>query len=191
MKIHHTKHHQTYISNLNNALTALATATSSSDIVTHLYLQAAISFNAGGHINHTLFWENLTPATSPSAQPSAAPKLMAAINSRWGSIESFQEKFTAALLGIKGSGWGWLTQDVGSGDLEIVTTKDQEFVAAGKKPILGVDFWEHAYYLQYLNNKALYATEIWKVVNWAKIEARFVGGVENIYGDLKGLRSGL
>ncbi|KAI0998381.1 hypothetical protein K3495_g9816 [Podosphaera aphanis] len=191
MTIHHTKHHQTYITNLNNALVSLTTALNTSNVVQQLYLQAAISFNAGGHINHSLFWENLAPASSPSAQSSMAPQLTAAINNRWGSISRFQESFNAVLLGIKGSGWGWLVQDLESGALEIITTKDQEIVPTGKKPLLGVDFWEHAYYLQYLNNKGAYAAQIWSVINWAQVEARFVGSVESVYGNLKGLRSEL
>jgi Fe-Mn family superoxide dismutase len=133
----------------------------------------------------------LTPASSPSANPSAAPKLGAALTMRFGSIEKFQEKFTAVLLGLKGSGWGWLVQDTETGDLEIITSKDQDIVPAGKKPLLGVDFWEHAYYLQYLNDKAGYAKQIWKIVNWKTIENRFEGGVDQVWGSLKGLRSSI
>jgi Fe-Mn family superoxide dismutase len=191
MTLHHTKHHQTYINNLNNALTTQASATDKDDIVTQLHLQSAINFSAGGHINHTLFWENLSPASSPSAQVGAAPKLAAAIASRWGSLEKFQEKFNAVLLGLKGSGWGWLVQDVESGNLEIVTTKDQDIVPAGKKPLLGIDMWEHAYYLQYLSDKGSYAKKIWSVVNWKTVENRFVAGTEAVFGSLAGLRSNM
>ncbi len=191
MKIHHTKHHQTYVNNLNVSVATLATVTSKNDIVAQLHLQAAINFNAGGHINHSLFWENLVPASSPSASPSSAPKLSAALAARYGSVEKFQDKFNAVLLGLKGSGWGWLVQDTESGILDIITSKDQDIVPAGKKPLLGVDFWEHAYYLQYLNDKASYAKGIWKVVNWKKVEERFEGGVESVFGDLAGLRSNI
>jgi len=191
MTLHHTKHHQTYINNLNAALASQATATSKNNIVAQLHLQNALNFNAGGHINHTLFWENLVPASSPNAQPSAAPKLTAALASRWGSLEKFQEKFNATLLGLKGSGWGWLVQDIESGNLELTTSKDQDIVPAGKKPILGVDFWEHAYYLQYLNDKASYAKNIWKVVNWQVLEERYVSGIEGVFGPLAGLRSSI
>ena len=160
MTIHHTKHHQTYINTLNNALASQAMATDKNDIVSQIHLQNTINFSAGGHINHTLFWENLVPASSPSAQTHVASKLMAAISARWGSLEKFQDKFNAVLLGLKGSGWGWLVQDTESGNLEIVTTKDQDIVPAGKKPLLGIDMWEHAYYLQYLNDKGSYAKKI-------------------------------
>lgn len=191
MTLHHTKHHQTYVTNLNAALTAQATASSKGDIVSQLHLQAAINFAAGGHINHSLFWENLTPASSASAHPSAAPKLTAALTARWGSIEKFQEKFNAVLLGLKGSGWGWLVQDTESGILEITTSKDQDIVPAGKKPILGIDMWEHAYYLQYLNDKGSYTKGIWNVVNWKVIEERFAGSADVVFGSLAGLRSSI
>lgn len=191
MTLHHTKHHQTYINNLNNALTSQAAATDKSDIVSQIHLQSAINFSAGGHINHTLFWENLVPASSPSAQSDVAPKLMAALSSRWGSLEKFQEKFNAVLLALKGSGWGWLVQDTESGNLEIVMTKDQDIVPAGKKPLLGIDMWEHAYYLQYLNDKGTYAKKIWNVINWKTVEGRFVGGSDAVFGSLAGLRSNM
>jgi Fe-Mn family superoxide dismutase len=191
MTLHHTKHHQTYVNNLNATLTSQATASTKNDIVGQLYLQNAINFNAGGHINHTLFWENLVPASSPSAQPNSAPKLGAALSSRYGSVEKFQEKFNTVLLGLKGSGWGWLVQDTDSGNLEIITSKDQDIVPTGKKPLLGIDMWEHAYYLQYLNDKGSYAKGIWKVVNWKKIEERFESSIEGVFGILAGLRSNI
>lgn len=191
MKLHHTKHHNTYVTNLNNALQAQINAISSNDIVGQLYNQRIINFHAGGHINHTLFWTNLAPASSSSAKTSSAPKLTAAINARWGSIDSFKEKFNAVLLGIQGSGWGWLVQDVESGGLEIVTTRDQDIVPKGKKPVFGVDFWEHAYYIDYLNDKASYAKAIWNVINWQEAERRFTGGTEDVFGLLNDLKAAL
>merc|ERR1712225_197142 len=167
MTLHHTKHHQTYINVLNATLASQATASNKSDIVTQI------------------------PSSSPSAQPSAAPKLSAALTSRFGSVEKFQEKFNAVLLGLKGSGWGWLVQDVETGGLEIITSKDQDIVPAGKKPLLGIDMWEHAYYLQYLNDKGSYAKGIWKVVNWKKLEERFEGSFDAVFGQLAGLRSSI
>ncbi|CAL3964612.1 unnamed protein product [Diplocarpon coronariae] len=104
---------------------------------------------------------------------------------------AYDEKFTGVLLGLKGSGWGWLVQDVETGALEITTSRDQDIVPAGKKPLLGVDMWEHAYYLQYLNDKAGYAKGVWAVINWAKLEQRFEGGVEAVFGPLAGLRSSI
>ncbi|KAF2140935.1 uncharacterized protein K452DRAFT_229478 [Aplosporella prunicola CBS 121167] len=178
MELHHSKHHQTYVTNLNAALDKYSTATSSNDIPTQISLQAALHFNGGGHINHSLFWQNLTPESSAGAKSSAAPKLIEKINATWGSEKAFKEKFNAALLGIQGSGWGWLVKVEGEKEdrLIIQTTKDQDpVVDPGHVPIFGVDMWEHAYYLQYLNGKAAYVDNIWKVINWQTAEERFLG----------------
>lgn len=181
MELHHSKHHQTYITNLNAALDAYGAAASGGDIPTQIALQQALRFHGGGHINHSLFWENLAPANSTDAKFAAAPTLGAGIVETWGSEEAFREKFAAALLGIQGSGWGWLVKvdDAGAGKagrLAIVTTKDQDpVVGPGEVPIFGVDMWEHAYYLQYLNGKAAYVQNIWTVINWKTAEERFLG----------------
>lgn len=147
MELHHSKHHQTYVTNLNKAVQSYAAAVQANDIPGQIALQSAIKFNGGGHINHSLFWENLSPESSSDAKPEAAPKLMAEINKTWGSVQRFKEVFSAALLSIQGSGWGWLVNEEGTG-LRIVTTKDQDPVVGGETPIFGVDMWEHAYYLQ-------------------------------------------
>lgn len=151
MELHHSKHHQTYITNLNAALKAQQSALHAADIPTHISLQQAIKFNGGGHINHALFWENLTPAKSPGADPKSAPKLMQKIKETWGSDAKFREDFKATALGIQGSGWVWLIKNqLGQEQrLAIVTTKDQDpVVGKGEVPVFGVDMWEHAYYLQ-------------------------------------------
>ncbi|ELR08039.1 hypothetical protein VC83_02616 [Pseudogymnoascus destructans] len=189
MTIHHSKHHQTYVNNLNIALLSQATAVSTNSLAHQINLQTAIRFNAGGHINHALFWGNLTSAaeTAPSPTSSVAPRLVAALESQWGSVQVFKEKFEAALLAIQGSGWGWLVQDVDTQRLEITTSKDQDIVPKGKKPLLGIDMWEHAYYLQYLNNKKDYAAGIWNVINWTVVEKRLSTDVDvvfNIVGTL-------
>ena len=147
MELHHSKHHQAYVTNLNKAVQSYAAAVQAQHVPDQIALQAAIRFNGGGHINHSLFWENLAPATGPDANPTAAPDLVAAINATWGSLERFRGAFSAALLGIQGSGWGWLVRE-GEKTLRIVTTKDQDPVVGGEVPIIGVDMWEHAYYLQ-------------------------------------------
>lgn len=151
MELHHGKHHQTYITNLNAALKSQAEAVHTLDIAGQVQLQQGIRFNAGGHINHSLFWQNLCPANSPEAKSSAAPKLVKQIKAIWGDEDKFREAFKAALLGIQGSGWGWLVK-VETGNeqrLSIVTTKDQDpVVGKDEVPVLGVDMWEHAYYLQ-------------------------------------------
>jgi len=183
MELHHSKHHQAYVTNLNNALQAHVTAVTSNDIAGQIALQQTIKFNGGGHINHSLFWQNLAPATSDDAKPEAAPSLVAEIEKTWGSFDGFKKAFSAALLGIQGSGWGWLVKDGSS--LRIVTTKDQDPPVGGEKPVFGVDMWEHAYYLQYLNGKAAYVENIWNIINWKTAEERFQGTREDAFKVLK------
>jgi Fe-Mn family superoxide dismutase len=184
MELHHSKHHQAYVTNLNKALGSYADALASSDVPAQIALQAAIKFNGGGHINHSLFWQNLSPAASPDASPDAAPALAAALVDTWGSLDAFKAAMAASLLSIQGSGWGWLVKD-DHGALRIVTTKDQDPVAPSEVPILGVDMWEHAYYLQYLNGKAAYVDNIWSVINWKTAEARFQGNRDDAFAVLK------
>ncbi|RPB28351.1 hypothetical protein L211DRAFT_860070 [Terfezia boudieri ATCC MYA-4762] len=173
MELHHTRHHQAYVDNLNAALQGHATAFQKADVKKQIELQQVIKFNGGGHINHSLFWANLSPAGTPAASPSAAPQLRDAIEERWGSYDTFKEKFSKALLGIQGSGWGWLVKDKNKGILSIETTKDQDPVIGDRIPIIGVDMWEHAYYIQYLNDKASYVEGVWNIINWETAETRF------------------
>ncbi|CBF88789.1 hypothetical protein AN0785.2 [Aspergillus nidulans FGSC A4] len=176
MTLHHQKHHQTYITNLNASLEAQASATQANNVPLLISLQQKIKFNGGGHINHSLFWENLAPYNSPATDiVASAPELKRAIEGQFGSVEAFIKAFNTVLLGIQGSGWGWLVKD-SAGKLDIVTTKDQDPVT-GLVAIFGVDMWEHAYYLQYLNNKAAYVEGVWKVLNWGVAEERFKSGV--------------
>lgn len=136
MDLHYNKHHQTYITNLNNALKTNAQASSDGNLVRHLELQQAIKFNAGGHVNHTLFWENLTPPSS--SKEADAPDLQKAIQQRF---KDFKADFEAVALGLQGSGWVWLVKDGSSGILDIITSKDQDIVPNGKIPIIGLDMW--------------------------------------------------
>ena len=139
MTLHHSKHHQTYITNLNKALATKVSLTSTTDIPTRIANQQAIKFNGGGHINHSLFWEHLTPASSQAANTNQAPNLTKALDAEFGGLDNFKEKYGALLLGIQGSGWGWLVKKVESGKLDIVTTKDQDPVEAKFVPLLGID----------------------------------------------------
>jgi superoxide dismutase, Fe-Mn family len=150
MELHHSKHHQAYVNNLNAALKVVATAQAQQDVPTQIQTQQAIRFNGGGHINHSLFWLNLAPTNTVNVTSAVAPKLSAAIKETWGSEKLFIKAFNNALLGIQGSGWGWLVKyENENGRLGIATTKDQDpVVGKGEVPILGVDMWEHAYYLQ-------------------------------------------
>jgi superoxide dismutase, Fe-Mn family len=150
MELHHSKHHQTYVTNLNKALDELIVVTNMSFIPAQIALQAAIRFNGGGHINHSLFWQNLAPPNSTDTKFSSAPALSEAIKKTWRSEKAFREQFNAALLGIQGSGWGWLVKYETEGNrLAITTTKDQDpIMGYGEVPIIGIDIWEHAFYLQ-------------------------------------------
>lgn len=124
MKLHHTKHHQTYVTGLNAAEEAYA---KTSNTKQQIALQAALKFNGGGHINHSLFWTNLTPASSSAAQPdSAAPKLSQAIKDTFGSLEAFKKTFNAKTAAVQGSGWGWLGWNAEVKKLEVVTTANQD-----------------------------------------------------------------
>ena len=179
MELHHSKHHNAYVTNLNNLLATQAEASSANDIRKQLSLQQGIKFNAGGHINHSLFWENLAPANAGLSDPEkVAPKLSAALREAFGGsgIDQLKPRFETLLLSIQGSGWGWLVLDPQSRALSLVQTKDQDPVADGKIPIVGVDMWEHAYYLQYLNGKAAYVKAIWTVISWETAEKRYTDG---------------
>lgn len=124
-------------------------------------------------------------ASSADSKVDSTLKLAAAITATWGSLEGFKKAFAAALLGIQGSGWGWLVREAVTGQLRIVTLANQEAVVVGDTPIFGVDMWEHAYYLQYLNGKAAYVDNIWAVINWKTAEARFVGAREDAFKSLR------
>lgn len=173
MEIHHTKHHQTYINNLIACMEKLDSAIASGNIAEVIALQNAIKFNGGGHVNHSIFWENLAPAAAGGGgEPTG--DLADAITAKWGSFDAFKEKFNAKTVAIQGSGWGWLGYNAESGELEIAACANQDpLAAAGLVPLLGVDVWEHAYYLQYKNVRPEYLNAIWNVVNFGDVQKRF------------------
>ncbi|CAO1619462.1 unnamed protein product [Sympodiomycopsis kandeliae] len=170
MEIHHSKHHQTYVNNLNAAEKAYATAVSNKDIKSQLATQQAIKFNGGGFINHNLYFFGLAPPKEGGGQFPSDGKLSSAINSQYGSLDGLKKKFNAAALALQGSGWIWLGYS--EGKLDIQTTKDQDPLLT-HVPILALDMWEHAYYLQRENRKAEYVDAIWNVWNWKEAEKRF------------------
>ncbi|OCH86775.1 manganese superoxide dismutase [Obba rivulosa] len=176
MELHHKKHHQTYVNALNAAEQAYAKASTPRE---RIALQAALKFNGGGHINHSLFWKNLAPAKVEGkgigGELKAGP-LKDAIDATWGSVDAFKKEFNAATAGIQGSGWGWLGLNPNNKRLEIATTSNQDPLIS-HIPIIGVDIWEHAFYLQYLNVKADYLNAIWNVVNWDEAEKRYQEGL--------------
>ena len=142
------------------------------DASTVIGLQGALKFNGGGHINHSIFWQNLCP-TSQSGEPSA--DLLAAINKDFGSLDNLKEKLSASTVAVQGSGWGWLGYNKEAKKLQIAACANQDPLQAttGLVPLFGIDVWEHAYYLQYRNVRPDYVKAIWQCANWADISARF------------------
>lgn len=174
MQIHHGKHHQAYVDNLNKAIAGTPNENKSIEelVAAAGSISAAVRNNGGGHWNHTFFWESLAP--NAGGQPTGA--LADAINAAFGSFDAFKEKFATAGMTRFGSGWAWLI--VKDGKLEISSTPNQDNplmdVAEVKgTPLLGVDVWEHAYYLKYQNRRADYLSAFWNVVNWSKVAERF------------------
>jgi Fe-Mn family superoxide dismutase len=173
MEIHHSKHHNAYVTNLNAALEKYEAAEAKGDIAGMIALHGAIKFNGGGHVNHSIFWTNLAPIGKGGGE---FPKgdLAQAINTQWGSLEKFIETFNAKTAPIQGSGWGWLGFDKTNDRLVIETCANQDPLSVtGHTPLLGIDVWEHAYYLQYMNVRLDYLKNIWKVVNWANVADRY------------------
>lgn len=175
MEIHHTKHHQAYINNANKALEAhpALAAKSVEALISDLSavpedIRTVVRNNAGGHYNHSLFWTVLAPHTG--AEPTGA--LAEAINSVFGSLAAFKEKFAAAAAGRFGSGWAWLAVDKGKLVVESSPNQDSPLME-GRTPILGLDVWEHAYYLNYQNRRPDYIAAFWNVVNWTEVARRF------------------
>lgn len=174
MEIHHGKHHNTYVTNLNNALAGKPEENSNiEDICKNISkFPVAVRNNGGGHYNHSFFWTILGP---DGGKPSGA--LSDAINAAFGSLDEFKTKFAAAAAGRFGSGWAWLIVD-GAGKLQITSTPNQDnplmdVAEVQGKPILGLDVWEHAYYLNYQNRRPDYVTAFWNVVNWSEVAKRF------------------
>ncbi|HMT72974.1 MAG TPA: superoxide dismutase [Chitinophagaceae bacterium] len=174
MQIHHGKHHQAYVDNLNKAVAGTDNENKSLEELVAVAgsISPAVRNNGGGHWNHTFFWESL------GANKGGAPtgKLADAINEAFGSFDTFKEKFAVAGMTRFGSGWAWLI--VKDGKLEITSTPNQDnplmdVTEVKGKPILGVDVWEHAYYLKYQNRRADYLAAFWNVVNWDKVAERF------------------
>ncbi len=175
MEIHHTKHHQTYITNVNNALKDKPELANKpvEELIGNLSavpedIRTVVRNNGGGHANHSFFWQIMGPnGGSPSG------KLAEEINSTFGSLDALKEKVNAAGAGRFGSGWVWLVKNK-SGGLEVTSTPNQDSpLMDGNTPILGVDVWEHAYYLNYQNRRPDYLKALWNVLNWAEVGKRY------------------
>jgi Fe-Mn family superoxide dismutase len=179
MEIHHDKHHGAYVNNLNKALESapdlagksLEELLANNCAAVPENIRTAVRNNGGGHANHSMFWVIMSKAGGIASQPSG--KLAEAIKSSFGSFEQFKEKFNAAAASRFGSGWAWLLPGSG-GSLEISSTANQDSpLMEGKTPIMGLDVWEHAYYLKYQNRRPEYVSAWWNVVNWPEVQMRF------------------
>jgi superoxide dismutase, Fe-Mn family len=176
MEIHHSKHHNAYVTKLNEAVggyddlkdKSIEELLSDANNLPENIKQAVIN-NGGGHHNHSLFWETM----KPGGPPKPSENLLKAINNAFGSLEKLQTSVNDAGIARFGSGWSWLVSN--GGKLEVYTTANQDSpLMEGKVPLLGVDVWEHAYYLKYQNRRPDYLTAWWNVVNWDEVEARLV-----------------
>jgi len=170
MELHHSKHHQAYVTGANAALAAMAEARDKGELGGINKLEKDLAFNLGGHVNHSIFWTNMSPdgGDKPTAD------LASAIDDNFGSFDKFTAHFTAAAMGVQGSGWAALTWDSIGQNLLINQFFDQQAnFAAGTVPLLLLDVWEHAYYLDYKNVRADYVKAFWNIANWANVQQRF------------------
>lgn len=175
-EIHYTKHHQTYVTQFNAANEQIVEAEKEGDLKKIVALQNLINFHGGGHINHSLFWKNLAPQSQGGGElPSPDSPLGKAIQAGWGGADKLIDTTNAALAGVQGSGWAWIVKNKLTGDVEVITKQNQDPVLGNYIPLVGIDAWEHAYYLQYKNVKADYFKAIWNVINWKEAEKRFAG----------------
>jgi superoxide dismutase, Fe-Mn family len=179
MELHHSKHHQAYVTGANTALAQLADAREAGDYAWVNKLEKDLSFNLGGHVNHSIFWTNL----SPDGGDKPTGDLAAAIDDQFGSFDKFTAHFTAVAMGVQGSGWAVLAYDSIGQKLIIVQFFDQQGnLPAGIVPLLMLDVWEHAYYLDYKNVRADYVKAFWNIANWDNVQKRFAAATEKTAG---------
>ncbi|SFO01006.1 superoxide dismutase [Mycetocola miduiensis] len=179
MELHHSKHHQTYVTGANTAIAQLAEARDSDNLANVNKLEKDLAFNLGGHVNHSIFWTNM----SPNGGDKPTGELASAIDEFFGSFDKFRAHFTAAALGVQGSGWSVLAWDSIGQKLIVQQFFDQQSnFAAGTVPVLMLDVWEHAYYLDYKNVRADYVKAFWNITNWENVEKRFVAAREKTAG---------
>jgi len=172
MEIHHKKHHAAYTTNLNVALEKYAAAEAKNDVAEMIALQSPLKFNGGGFVNHSIFWKNLAPIKLGGGQLPAG-ELANRINTAFGSLDNFITKFNGIAAGVQGSGWAWLGYNKADDKIVITTCANQDPLSTqGLIPLLGIDVWEHAYYLDYKNARPDYLKNIWKVVNWKDVSER-------------------
>ena len=180
MEVHYTKHHQTYVNKLNEALEKAPEIADRplDELLRHLdevpeAVRAAVRNHGGGHLNHSFFWTIMKP---PAGDVAPGGKVAEAIDASFGGLAPFKDAFSAAAAGVFGSGWAWLVIDA-SGRLAVTSTPNQDNpIMRGERPILGLDVWEHAYYLKHQSDRAGYIKDWWSVVNWQAVDEAFKGG---------------
>ena len=170
LQVHHKKHHLTYVNNLNQAEEQLAEAVAKGDVTSAIKFADAIKFNGGGHINHSIYWSNLS---KDGGEPSG--ELLEAIKRDFGSVDKMKEMLSTKAIAVQGSGWGWLGYNKETQHMQLAVTSNQDTLQAttGLIPLLTIDVWEHAYYLSYKNVRPDYVKNLWKIVNWRNVEERY------------------
>ncbi|WPK25004.1 hypothetical protein PUMCH_002303 [Australozyma saopauloensis] len=174
-ELHYLKHHQTYVNGYNQAIEQHAEAAAQGEVKKTIELQKLINFHGGGYYNHCLFWKNLAPEKQGGGEaPSASSDFGKQIAEQYGSLDNLKSITNAKLAGIQGSGWAFIVKNnENGGKLDVVTTANQDTVGGPLVPLVAIDAWEHAYYLQYQNVKADYFKAIWNVISWKEAEKRF------------------
>lgn len=179
MELHHSKHHQAYVTGANTALQQLAEARDSDNLANVNKLEKDLAFNLGGHVNHSIFWTNM----SPDGGDMPTGDLASAIDDHFGSFDKFRAHFTATAMGVQGSGWAVLAWDSIGQRLVVLQFFDQQAnMPAGIVPLLMLDVWEHAYYLDYKNVRADYVKAFWNIVDWANVQQRLQTATEKTSG---------
>lgn len=174
-EIHHSKHHQTYVNGYNKSIEELIESEIEGNVTRTVELQKNVNFFAGGHANHVLFWKSLSPTSQYGGQlPSSGSKFSQQVISQYGSFDKLIELVNGKLAGIQGSGWAFLVKNLDEGVLQVVTTANQDTVTGNLVPLIAIDAWEHAYYLQYQNAKLDYFKAIWNVINWTQAEQKYI-----------------
>lgn len=176
MELHHKKHHQAYVNNYNKALENYIDAQKKGDLGAQIALFQLMKFNGGGHINHSIFWTNLAPSSDSSTLFPKSGPLFDTIQTNFGSFDAFKEMFSNRAIALQGSGWVWLVYSPQMKRCCIIQCDNQDpaNMFQGNVPLLGLDVWEHAYYLQYKNVRADYVKAIWSIINWKNVEERYL-----------------
>ncbi|KZS14824.1 Superoxide dismutase [Mn], mitochondrial [Daphnia magna] len=169
MQLHHQKHHQTYVTSLNQAEEKFLEAKEKNDLKTMIALTSQLRFNGGGHINHSILWQNFSPK---GGEPEG--DLLKAIEANFGSFDTLKNGLSSSAVSLQGSGWTWLGYNKSTNSLAVATCANQDPLepTTGLVPLLGIDVWEHAYYLQYKNVRADYVKNVFKIINWKDVATR-------------------